>query len=304
MKTFKDYLGSKLPTRKMLGEGGNAIKKSSRINQKNVKATLASIYTELLPKLGITKKETVLLGSTGKKDPAKNGSESGSSGDIDLAIDMTKLMDANSLHSKEEVFEFLKVIGKDYPESASFIGLDVHSIAFPITNEDGLQSNKFVQLDLMPVENLDYAKWSYHSPAFDESKYKALYPKEIYYACARHAKFDVTEGTEDSPITWNRYFFDLAKGLLKGSQTLKSKSGNIVKKAESFGKEVYSTNPNEIVKILFGPAFKKDDVLTWEQCWDVIHSKDFKHKAKLKEILSMVKDGILKKGYPLPPELD
>lgn len=62
-----------------------------RINQENVAATLKYIYDEILPAIQIDRKWVQPLGSTGKKLAG------GSSGDIDLGIDATKisyLMDA------------------------------------------------------------------------------------------------------------------------------------------------------------------------------------------------------------------
>jgi hypothetical protein len=310
MITFKQFLEEtiKSPTRKQLLEGGNAIKTSSRINQLNVAATLKSIYSDLLPKLGLKKSDTTLLGSTGKKDPNKNGTEQGSSGDIDLGISMKALMAANNLKDKGEVFDFLTKVGKDYSDCKAFPGLDVVSVGYPIENKDGEQEGKIVQLDLMPVDNLKYAAWSYYSPSFDESKYKALYPKEIYYACARFADTKVKEtgkndDGEDVPATWDRLFFDLGKGLMSGTQSIKGKK-KLTKGAKTTDKKVLSTDPQEIVNKFFGPKFKPDDVLTWEQVWKVIHSDDFILKDKLPEILALAKKGIVRKGYPVPPELE
>lgn len=313
MRTFKEYLYGTMNeslyplTRKQLMEGGNAIKTSTRINQLNVAPTLAAIYKELLPKLNIKKSDTTLLGSTGKKDPEKNGTPEGSSGDIDLGISMKALMKANGLKDKGEVFEFLANIGKDYKGTKSFPGLDVVSVGYPIVNDDGKQEDKHVQLDLMPVDDLKYAAWSYYSPAFNESKYKALYPKEIYYACAKHCDTQVTEkGDRDGEqvaIEWDRYFFDLAKGLMKGKQTIRGKK-KLTKGVKTIEKKVVSTNPQDVVDKFFGPSFTPSDVQTWEQVWDVINSDEFILKDKLKDILEMAKKGIERKNYPVPPELE
>jgi hypothetical protein len=309
MKTFKEYLYESVPklSRKLLNEGGNAIKTSSRINQLNVSATLDKIYSELLPKLGLKKSDTTLLGSTGKKDPKRNGTPEGSSGDIDLGISMKALMKANDLKDKDEVFAFLTKVGKDYTDCKPFPGLDVVSVAYPIMNSDGEQENKIVQLDLMPVDNLKYASWSYYSPSFNESKFKALYPKEIYYACARFADTKVTEtGDMDGkevPATWNRLFFDLGRGLMTGTQTIKGKK-KLTKTAKTSDKKVITTDPQEIVDKFFGPSFKADKVRTWEEVWAAVNSDEFILKDKLPDILKMAKKGIVRKNYPVPIELE
>jgi hypothetical protein len=309
MKSFKEYLYESTGplTRKQLMEGGNAIKTSTRINQLNVSKTLNAIYADLLPKLNLKKSDTTLLGSTGKKDPKQNGKPEGSSGDIDLGISMKSLMKANGLKDKDEVFAFLKEVGKQYKGCQAFPGLDVVSVGYPIENEDGLQADKHVQLDLMPVDDLKYAAWSYYSPGHGESKYKALYPKEIYYACARYCDTQVTERGEldgkEVPATWDRYFFDLAKGLMKGTQTIKGKK-KLTKTAKTIEKKVVSVDPQAVVDKFFGPGFSPSDVQTWEQVWEVINDPDFILKDKLQDILKMAKKGIERKNYPVPPELE
>ena len=294
-------------SRKQLMEGGNAIKTSTRINQLNVAKTLETVYAELLPKLNIKKSDTAVLGSTGKKDPSKNGKPDGSSGDIDLGISAPALMKANNLKNKDEVFEFLEGIAKTCKGHLNLKSLDVMSVGWPIVNEDGLQEDKIVQLDLVIVEDLKFASWAYYSAAWDESKYKALYPKEVYYACARYCDTKVTERGEldgkEVPATWDRFFLDLAKGLMQGTQTIKGKT-KLTKTAKTIEKKVVSTDPQAVVTKFFGPNYKPKDVLTWEQVWEIINSEDFILKDKLQDILKMVKKGIERKNYPIPPELE
>jgi len=69
-----------------LNEGGNVVTNVTRINQENVEATLKEIYKKAVPALGISKKNTGLLGSTGKKNLGS------SSGDIDLSVDLSPVV--------------------------------------------------------------------------------------------------------------------------------------------------------------------------------------------------------------------
>jgi hypothetical protein len=102
---------------------------------------------------------------------------------------------------------------------------------------------------------------------------------------------------------WKRDFFDLGKGLLTGQQNRIGKKG-IVKATKTINKELKSMDPVEVTTMLFGPNASPSSMLTWEQAFSAIMADDFIHKAHLSKILKMVKDGILKKGYPIPPELD
>jgi len=65
-------------------ESGNMFDDTVRINQENVAATLKYIYDEILPALGIDRKDTQPVGSVTKKLPGST------SGDLDIGIDANK----------------------------------------------------------------------------------------------------------------------------------------------------------------------------------------------------------------------
>jgi len=295
INTFKQFLK----------EGGNAVKDSriSRINQENVEATMNDIYKKVLPLLKISKKDTGSLGSTGKKLPG------GSSGDVDLAIDIHAIIKNNkNINSMDDVFDKLVDIAKklkmDYKDMRQ---MGLVSIGFPINNTDGKQEGKLVQLDFMPTENLEYSKWAYYSPAEWESKWKGLYRNEVLYSIAKYMSFKVLEKAMDKegkevPVQWERHFFDLSKGLLKGTQTRMGKKGP-VKTVKTLTKDVVSADAKTIVTMLLGPKYNPSDILTWEDIIKAIKSPDFIYKKKLPQIIKMTKEGIIKKGYPVPDDL-
>lgn len=287
----------------LLKEGGNAIKSSTRINQENVEATMNTIYKTLLPKLKLKQSDTASLGSTGKKKPG------GSSGDIDLALSIQALLKNNNLETTTELFDLIvsvvKSTGKDYKDMRS---MGIVSVAWDIENTDGLQEDSVVQLDLMVVDSIDWASWAYYSPSEWESPWKGLYRNEVLYAIAKYMDYKVLEKAFNKEgievdATWERHFFDLNKGLMKGTQTALGKKG-ITKTTKTLDKLVISQQPNDVVKMMFGPKFNANDVLTWEDSFKLLMNDDFVYKKDRKNILKMVKDGILKKGYPVPEELD
>lgn len=105
-----------------------------RIHQENVAATLKYIYDEILPAIEIDRKWVQPLGSTGKKLAG------GSSGDIDLGIDATKisyLVDAETADEQAEAMErFCKPILDDMGIASVRKG-NLYSIRCPIQNFDG-----------------------------------------------------------------------------------------------------------------------------------------------------------------------
>jgi len=295
IKTFKSFIN----------EGGNAVKDSriGRINQENVEGTMNDIYKKVLPLLNITKKDTGNLGSTGKKLPG------GSSGDVDLAIDIHAVLRNNkNIKNVDDLFDKLVSIAKSlHMEYKDMRQMGLVSIGFPIHNTDGKQEGKLVQLDFMPTENLEYSKWAYYSPAEWESKWKGLYRNEVFYAIAKYMSFKVLKKAMDKegkevPVEWERNFFDLSKGLLKGTQTRMGKKGP-VKTVKTISKEMVSMDAQEIVTMLFGPNYKPSDILTWEDIMKAIKSPKFIYKKNLPKIIKMVQDGISKKGYPVPEDL-
>ena len=290
--------------KKFIVEGGNAVKGVTRINQENVAGTMNNIYKEILPKLKLTQKQTASLGSTGKK---KAG---GSSGDVDLALDLGAIVKSDkAVNTLDDVFDKIvnvaKSSGHDFRDMRS---MGLVSISFPIKNDDGKQEGETVQLDLMPTENLDYSSWAYYSPAEWESQWKGLYRNELLYAIARFMDYKTAEKAMDKEgkevdASWERNFFDLSKGLLRGKQSRMGKKG-LVKSSKTLEKWLLTMEKEEIVTMLFGPKYKSTMILTWEDAFKAVTDPRFVYKKSIKNILQMTKDGIIKKGYTVPPELD
>ena len=286
-----------------LKEGGNAVEGVGPINQENVEATMSRIYGELLPALGLDKSDTASLGSTGKKGPGQQ------SGDIDLAVSIQSLVKNNGLETPEEVYNFIETTLQKFTDRTRIMGgLGIVTCAWPIENTDGQQEGEFVQLDIMTVDSVDWARWAFYAPSFDQSPYKGLYRNEIMYAVARYMDYEVLKREMDKDgqevdAEWKRYFFDLGKGLMRGTQSRMGKRG-LVKNAKTIDKAVHSTDPKEVVKMLFGPDADPQALLTWEDAFQAIMADDFVYAKDRQNILQMTKQGILNKGYPIPPELD
>lgn len=290
MITFKHFL--------RLNEGGSAVKGVVAINQENSIATLNTALKELGRSLKISNNDMASLGSTGKKAPGQK------SGDIDLAISAPALLKNNNLNSYNELMDYIvasvKKLGYDYRDMRN---LGIISLGYPIVNTDGKQDGEIVQLDLMVVDSVDYAKWAYFSPSYLESNLKGLYRNELNIAVAKYAGFDVSKVDDETkkPIEWRRFWFDLRSGLHKGRQSaLSPKTGKVVKTPTTYDKELLTSSPEEIVTFLYGPRYKPSDILTFEQAFKAVMSKSFPHAKYRKEILDMTAQGIQKKGYPVP----
>ncbi len=297
MLRFKEYIK----------EGGGAVGDVDRINQENVEATLKEISTKIIGPLKITSKDIGILGSTGKRKPG------GSSGDIDIAIDANKVLRANAIQVADELFDF--IAGKAKKVSNTVVsnkGTGVISLQFPISNTDGKQKNKKVQLDLMIVDNLELAKFNFWSPHEEQSKWKGIYRNIILSSMASVMNFEVLEKGYDEndvevPTLFRRNFIDLKRGLIRGLQTRIGKSGKLFAKGrkQTLETEVLENQPEGIIKAILGPTFTVDDAESFESLFKILDHPKYLYRSKKNEIIKTFIAVISKsKGLVVPDEME
>lgn len=289
-------------------EGGNAVDDVVRINQENVEATLKDVYSRVLPILKLSKNDTRLLGSTGKRNPG------GTSGDIDMAVSVQAMVDNGFLEQPEEENYTSRVIGligaavkKKFPNAKAMPGIGVVSIAFPISNTDGKQEDQFVQLDLMLSDDLEFSSFAFHSPYEKDSVYKGVYRNLLMTAIAGALNRETLSSTEvngaDVPDTWTRFWYDNKMGVSKGIQSIKGPKG-LLKNPKAVQKVTITKVPLEIVKFLLGPSFTVADVNSFETIWKAVKSPKFIHKKLLPGILTKYKETLDSISLPIPSEID
>lgn len=279
--------------KKFLLEGGNAVENVGRINQENVEATMNSIYTKLLPKLGLKPTDTRSLGSTGKKKPG------GHSGDIDLAIDIAKLSKKFNTADPKEIFKGVIKAAEGVSDSVRDLSsIGIVSLAFPIVDSDGKQTGERVQLDLMLSDDLEWSSWIFFSPSEWESEWKGLYRNSALSAISHWA------GREGDDIEWSRKLLHFSSGLHQVSMSRKGKkAGKILKNGKELSRKFLAKDPQGVIDILLGDSFKAKNINTWDDIWSAMNSSKFKWKAHKKEIFKLIIKDINTKGYPIPPVL-
>ena len=293
--------------KEFIKEGGGAVGDVDRINQENVEATLKAISTKIIKPLKITTKDIGVLGSTGKRKPG------GSSGDIDIAIDANKVLRANAIQIADELFDF--IAGKAKKVSNTVVsnkGTGVISLQFPISNTDGKQKNKKVQLDLMIVDNLDLAKFNFWSPHEEQSKWKGIYRNIILSSMASVMDLEVLEKGYDEndvevPTLFKRNFIDLKRGLMRGLQTRIGKSGKLFAKGrkQTLETKVLENQPEGIIKAILGPAFTVKDAESFESLFKILDHPKYLYRSKKKEIIKTFIAVIsISKGLVVPDEME
>jgi len=281
--------------KQLIKEGGNAVSNTSRINKINVNPTLESLYRILLPKMNLTKKAISILGTTGKRK---------TSGDIDIAVDTQALMKGSKISNIDDLYDVMvsasKSVSKEVKDTRS---LGTISFSFPITNTDGKQAGKLVQIDLFLVSNLSWANWIYFGPREEESKIKGFYRNILLGQVAKHVSLKIRKKENGENIEQERFLFIFSQGLMKAIQSRRGKK-KLLKNFKSINRELISTNPNKIVKLLFGPKAKPDNLLTFEQMFAAVQSNGFPKKSKRNVIFSETKKVLLKLNVPIPNELE
>lgn len=261
--------------------GGNALQGTVRINQCNSNVTLKKIYAEFSRFLPEGTKMAA-LGSIDKKR------YNDTSGDIDMAVEATW----------DEVLMAVKMSHRVYREMKS---VGIIFVEFPIGNSQCNQAGQYVQLDLMVVDNIEYAKWAYHSPCYWESQWSGLYRNRVNFNIAKYCQLSYEDDN-----TWTRYWITHQDGLMWGRQTnISPKTGKVGKTIHLVGQKNYITkDPDKIVSFLYGTQYKANDILTFEQALNALMESSSYHGDRLPQILKGIKQSILDKGVPVPDILE
>ena len=270
--------------------GGNAIKKSVSIKKDLIEPTLNFIYGMFLPKIKISKNDTRILGSAGKKPV---------SSDIDIAINFTKIIINNNL-AEDYIGFFIYQAAGVFPEVIRMKGINVISVACPIIGE----TDKFVQVDFMLTDDLDFAEFAYYSPSQLESKYKGLYRNILLYEILKAVGFKIIKEVGNNPREWESYNFNINKGLMRRVQTIEGKKG-ILLHPKTIKEVPVTKDPETILEIVFGDKVKDiEEINTFEKLYRLIITLKLPFSDKLPEIFKNTANGVHSLGYPIPEEIE
>lgn len=293
-----------------LNEGGAAIKTSRSIREDEYPATLDSIKQILLPYLGIDENsnEYLVIGSVGKKPNPEDVS-----GDLDLGFEWIKTAKMLGVSTKREVLDLLSEELKEKlpadlgfePEMNLMIGLNILSIGWPIKGDP-----KFgvVQLDLIPLSDLEWASFAYYSPDYrrGESKYKSAHRNWLFQSILSARKDVITKDETGEPLDIDTYLFDFSDGLFKTRKSFQGKRGRLKNpvKVDGAQRELITSSPQEFLNFAMGPGFSPDEVKTFEDLLAAIKSPKFKNKQNRSEIGREFKRYLERTTLIMPPEID
>lgn len=293
MITFKEFLL----------EGGNATSKynTERATGSDIKHVLGKLSSIL--SIPVQELKNDLLGSTGltlkgvKKD----------SGDIDIAM--------NAQDSAiTEIDKKMKAAVNG--EGVYNAGTKVGSYAFPV-------GDKKVQVDLMFVNNKDWAKFIYHAAQGDGSNYPGAVRNIILMTALAHTQEDgkdfVIRDDSGKSIVRASKAIRMDSGMQRLFKMAKKnpKTGEYNKSVETvspdeleahlkeIGKDIkfskdqdHTNNPDEIAAHIFGKGVKAKDLMTAE---DVI--KQINKLKNASEVKAAARKELERIKLPVPSEL-
>ena len=290
-----------------LFEGGAAVKSSRRIMEREAPGTIDSIKKLLLPILGDGEidKDYLIIGSIGKK---KNPEDT--SGDIDLGVDQSfiaRKLGADPNNVLETIESVLKETLPDLlgfvPEMKLMKGINVLSIGWPI---EGDVSKGIVQLDIIPLSDMDWARFIFYSPdyRYNESKYKSAHRNWLIQAILSALKEVTSTDTDGNIENFNSYALRLSDGIFKNKKTFRGATKRLKNPETIKGSSEFITrDPEELISMIFGPGISQESVNTFEKAWSIVSSPQYLHKDKKQEITDNLKKYLEKGGFEIPSEI-
>jgi|688.fasta_scaffold39517_6 hypothetical protein len=292
-------------------EGGAAIKSSRSIREDEFPKTLDSIKSILFPILGInpTKEgsQYLVIGSIGKK---KNPEDT--SGDLDIGYDSSWFSREHGITAKECSSEVYKLVSQDLPEKLGFDpeinhmkGLSIVSLGWPI---QGDFSKGIVQLDLIPVSSMDWAKFIYYSPNYKiaESKYKSAHRNWLLTAILASRRRIIKVDPDGQVLDYDSPVLMLSDGLFWHTKSYAGKIKSRLKNPKKIeGSERFVTrNPQEFIDFTLGPGYTPEEVKTFEQVFSIISDPSFELYDNLEEIKDKFKEYLERTGLEVPSEIN
>jgi hypothetical protein len=292
-------------------EGGAAIKTSRRIREDEFSETLISIQKNLFPLIGMDPNKIndqyVIIGSIGKKENPDD-----TSGDLDIGYDATWYSLDNGIERKEcsgLIYDKIKngiedILG--FTTEINYLkGLNIVSLGWPIKGD---KDNGLVQLDLIPLSDMEWADFIYYSPNYKtrESKYKSAH-RNWLLAAILSARKEIIERDETGEILdYNTPVLILSDGLYWHTKFYRGKIKDRLKNSKKIeGSERFVTNdPQEFIDFSLGNGYTTDDVKTFEQLFKIITSPEFELIDKLPEIKERFVEFLQRVGLEIPTEIN
>lgn len=294
-----------------LFEGGAAIKTSRRIKESEFPKTLEHLQNVLFPILGLDPikmgQDYVVIGSIGKKKEADD-----SSGDLDIGYDNSLVSRNFGIPPKETSSYIYDELKNKLPEILDFDpeinllkGLNIVSIGWPI---EGDVNKGIVQVDLIPISDINWAKFIYYSPNYKiaESKYKSAHRNWLFSAILSAKKRILDRDDSGEVLDFDSPVLILSDGLFWHQKSYRGKIKSRLKNPQKIsGSERFITrDPQEFIDFVLGPGYSPEEVKTFEDVWKIVCSPEFELYSELPVIKDKFLEYMKRTGLEVPRELN
>jgi hypothetical protein len=223
-----------------------------------------------------------------------------SCGDIDIAFDVNVAMKRLGL-DKEGITKRLNDLYVTLPEYNYSKGLDIHSIPFPIFDKDGKRTDRFVQVDLMPVQNVGMAEWGMMTDG--SVPFKSATRNGLLRAIAKYKDINVHTNEDGTVLYFDRLFFDQRHGLFRMTRSYEGKNGRINKTAKTIEKKLVTNDPEEILFILLDVIDVRQSFRNVIDVWSLIYDPEHPLFDKIEFIVKEYIDEMEREGFDYPSEI-
>ena len=271
--------------------GGKALKTVGRIHKDEMETTYEVLREHIYQALGLVIGEYVPCGSFLVRE---------SCGDIDIAFDVNVAMRRLGL-DKEGITKRLNDLYVTLPEYNYSKGLDIHSIPFPIFDKDGKRTDRYVQVDLMPVENVGMAQWGMMTDG--DTPWKSATRNGLLRAIAKYKDTVVHTNEDGSVLSFDRLYFDQRHGLFRMTRSYEGKNGRINKTAKTIEKKLVTNNPEEILYILLDVINVRHSFKNVMDVWSLISDPEHPLFDRIDFIVKEYIDEMERDGFDYPSEI-
>ena len=93
-------------------------------------------------------------------------------------------------------------------------------------------------------------------------------------------------------------------GFFKNKKTFRGATKRLKNPTTIQGTNEFITrDPDEVIKMVFGPGYSQDDVNTFEKAWSIVCAPNYMYKDKLDQIKTYLKDYLQKGDFEIPSEI-
>lgn len=278
----------------------SVLESSNGFQKSNLEPLQKSISKGLFPLLNLNgwDKDIAIVGSAGKKKD----------GDLSNGVDIILLVPGiqKSASIKETLLTLKNVFDQLNLESTIDDKKEIINVDWFL---DTMFVKKTVAINFIPVESLEWGKYIYHSPDYNnsESEYPGIYRNLLLIAISNVVKGRVRKfrnpwnnaqpGDLDS---YDSYILNLRKGLMIQRVSHRDNGTKSDVPIPKEDKRVLSNVPLEVVRFLFGKKFRSQQVMTFEDTWKALFSKNFQHRNLQEEIIEEFKKQVISNNIPMP----